>query len=127
MPEDIRDIPNYDPTTISDEDLVYDWAIVVAWYSRIRQGLPLVHDKETVLNLAHLIHKEMINRSMKHHPEKMGAAGKELLKLLEEGKVIDKAGGLLSCRGTPTSYRKTRSLYWSSPARSTSPGALSFS
>lgn len=85
--EMIEDVSSYDPRQVPTEVLRDDWRIVCAWYSTKKGGGEIKHSIETIINLAKLIHDELLKRGTKFHPETMTPAALELYL-----KVIGKEG-----------------------------------
>jgi len=80
----IKNVFDYDPKEVTNEQLADDWRIVAAWWSSKRQGKKIPYSYEDIANLAQIIYNEIVYRvkegKMKHkfEPEKMKPYAREL-------------------------------------------------
>lgn len=91
----IKNITDYDPSKIGNQQLADDWRIVCAWYASKKSGVKMKFSIEDIVNIGKLIYDEIQKRvkkgTMKHefNPKDMAAPSKELLKIVSKGVLSD--------------------------------------
>jgi len=81
----IKDIDEYEPKEIIDEQLVDDWKIINDWYFTIKEDKKeFKFTKEQVVKLAKKIYKEMIKREFVFKPEDYKEWNKELFEAVSK-------------------------------------------
>lgn len=92
----IRNVADYDPTKLTNEQLSDDWRIVMSWFSTFvkTNGKGIKYSREDIVNLAKIIFDEIVSRvksgKMMHEfkPEEMKPTSKELYKIVSKGKEV---------------------------------------
>jgi DNA adenine methylase len=86
--EMIKDPLNYVPSTIDTSILKDDWRIVCSWYSTKKKGKEFTYSIETIINVAKLIHSELLKRGITFHPENMKPMSMELYGIITKPEVV---------------------------------------
>jgi len=80
----IKDIENYNPKELDTRVLQDDWRIVNAWYSSIKKGREFKYTKEQVIDLATRIARELVERGITFHPDRMKPNARELYEIVKK-------------------------------------------